>query len=72
MKLLLEDPRNVRDLLAIQGLDVIKLIDFDRAKLVRTTYVQRDYRHLGRTWSCERRSFSRASANRHGRSRSTS
>lgn len=48
MKLLLEDPRNVRELLATQRLKLIDHIDFDRAKRVRATFVQRDYRHKRR------------------------
>jgi hypothetical protein len=46
MKLLLEDPRNVRDLLAIAGVEVLDLIDFAHMTLVPTTFVQRDYRHV--------------------------
>ena len=46
MKLMLEDPLNVRDLLALLELEWLTLIDFDRMKLVQTTFVQRDYRHI--------------------------
>lgn len=46
MKLLLEDSRNVRDLLALTPSDLPALIDFDRLALVRTTFVARDFRHI--------------------------
>jgi len=46
MKLLLEDPRNVRDLLGIARADVLDFIDFDNLQSVKTTFVQRDYRHV--------------------------
>jgi hypothetical protein len=46
MKLLLENPKNVRDLLAIQGTEYAELIQFERMRLVRTTFVARDYRHV--------------------------
>ena len=42
MKLMLEDPQNVCDLLAILGTDLRRLIDFSRMKLVQTTFVERD------------------------------
>ena len=46
IKLLLENPKNARDLLALSGTDVVKRIDLKRVELVRTTFVERDYRHV--------------------------
>lgn len=46
MKLLLEDPKNVRDLLATGAADVLRFIDFDRLELVKTTFVHRDFRSV--------------------------
>ncbi len=46
MKLLLEDPRNVRDLLRLRAGRLASLIDFERLKCDSTTYVERDYRHI--------------------------
>lgn len=46
MKLLLENPANVRDLLNIASTDLAGLIDFDRMKRIQTTFVARDYRHV--------------------------
>jgi len=46
VKLLLENPQNVRDLLALAGADVVKRVDLRRVELVRTTFVERDYRHV--------------------------
>jgi hypothetical protein len=46
MKLLLEEPRNVRELLALTHSELLPLIDFDRLALVRTTFVARDFRHV--------------------------
>jgi uncharacterized protein (UPF0261 family) len=46
MRLLLEDPRNVRDLLAVHGLGLLDLIDFDHATLVPTAFRERDFRHV--------------------------
>src|ERR1700674_1098276 len=46
MKLLLEDARNVCDLLALTPSDLPRLIDFGRCALVRTTFVARDFRHV--------------------------
>jgi hypothetical protein len=46
MKLLLQGPLNVRDLLRIACYRFTDHIDFDRLQLDPTTYVQRDYRHL--------------------------
>lgn len=46
MKLLLENPANVRDLLRIVTADTAKLIDFDGMKRIQTTFVARDYRHV--------------------------
>ena len=46
LKLLLQQPLNVRDLLRIARYRHTNAIDFDRLQLDPTTYVQRDYRHL--------------------------
>jgi hypothetical protein len=46
MKLLLEHPRKVRDLFALTEDEVVPLIDFQRLKRVRGTFVTRDYRHV--------------------------
>ncbi|MGH7201308.1 MAG: Rpn family recombination-promoting nuclease/putative transposase [Planctomycetaceae bacterium] len=46
IKLLLEHPANVRDLLRIAGTDLVDLIDLDRLTLIQTTFVERDYRHV--------------------------
>jgi hypothetical protein len=46
MKLLLENPLNVRDLLAITAVDLLEMVDFERLELVRTTFIKPDYRHV--------------------------
>jgi predicted transposase YdaD len=46
MKLMLENPKNVRDLLLLTGAKMVGLIDYDRMKQVQTTFVERDYRHV--------------------------
>jgi len=46
MKLLLQNPRNVHDLLVLAGRDLVQLIDTDRMRPVQTTFVRRDYRHV--------------------------
>jgi ElaB/YqjD/DUF883 family membrane-anchored ribosome-binding protein len=46
VKLLLEDPRNVRDVLAVAPAAQLPLIDFDHMALVRSTFVARDFRHV--------------------------
>lgn len=46
MKFVLENPANVRDLLALAGFDLLDWIDWPRMVVDRTTYVQRDYRHV--------------------------
>ena len=46
VKLLLEDPANVRELLAIADLAMLNQIDFDHMIRVRTSFVLRDYRRL--------------------------
>jgi len=46
MKLLLEDPRNVRELFGITRLELVKKIDFERLELVKTSFVHRDYRNV--------------------------
>jgi len=46
MKLLLEHPRNVRDLLALARDDIVHKVDLDRMHLVPTTFIASDYRHL--------------------------
>lgn len=46
MKLLLQNPCNARDLLALAGRDLVGLIDTEHMQLVQTTFVKRDYRHV--------------------------
>jgi predicted transposase/invertase (TIGR01784 family) len=46
IKLLLENPENARDLLTLTGAAIVKLIDLRRVKLIPTTFVERDYRHV--------------------------
>lgn len=46
MKLLLEDPRNVRDLLRTTRVEVIRIIDFETLERLKTTFIHRDYRHV--------------------------
>lgn len=46
MKLLLENPNNVRDLLCTAGIEATRWIDFDSMQPVRATFVHRDYRHV--------------------------
>ena len=46
MKLLLENPLNVRDLLLIAAAEMVQWIDFNGLRLDRTSFVQRDYRHV--------------------------
>ncbi len=46
MKLLLEDPRNVRELLTIAEIGMLDQIDFERMTRLRTSFVLRDYRHV--------------------------
>jgi len=46
IKLLLEDPKNARDLLARCGADILKRIHLRRVRLIQTTFVERDYRHV--------------------------
>ena len=46
MKLLLENPANVRDLLRIATGELAGLIDFDGMQRIQTTFVARDYRHV--------------------------
>jgi predicted transposase YdaD len=46
MKLMLQDPANVRDLLALLDADWMNLVDFSRLRLVPTTFVERDFRHV--------------------------
>jgi len=46
MKLLLEHPRNVRDLLALTGSDLAARIDTDQMQLLPTTFIRPDYRHV--------------------------
>jgi len=45
MKLLLELPGNVRDLLALTGEDLVQEIDLDRMRLVSGTFITSEYRH---------------------------
>ena len=46
MKMLLEHPANVQDLLRLADLPWLDDIDFSRLDYVKTTFVRRDYRHL--------------------------
>ena len=46
MKIMLQDPANVRDVLALLDADWMDLVDFSRLRLVPTTFVERDYRHV--------------------------
>ncbi len=46
LRMLLQNPGNVRDLLALVDLESRELIDFDQMAPVPTTFVQRDYRHV--------------------------
>lgn len=45
LKLLLETPANVRELLQLTGTAFVELIDFERLTRSRTTFVSRDFRH---------------------------
>jgi len=46
MKMLLEHPANVRDVLGLLHAAWLDEIDFSRLDLVKTTFIRRDYRHL--------------------------
>ncbi len=46
MKILLENPKNVRDLLALTGRGIVEDVDFDRSTSVKATFVKRSYRHV--------------------------
>ncbi|MCP4286471.1 MAG: Rpn family recombination-promoting nuclease/putative transposase [Gammaproteobacteria bacterium] len=46
MKLLLSNPHNMRDLLALTGSELARRIDTDRMHLMPTTLVRQDYRHV--------------------------
>jgi hypothetical protein len=46
MKLLLENPGNVRDLLTLGRAEVLDLIDFDGMEPAGKSFVARDYRHI--------------------------
>ncbi|HUG93145.1 MAG TPA: Rpn family recombination-promoting nuclease/putative transposase [Planctomycetaceae bacterium] len=46
IKLLLENPANVRELLSLAGTDVLDLLDLDQMRLLSTTFVARDFRHV--------------------------
>jgi hypothetical protein len=46
MKMMLEHPANVRDLLGLLHLPWLDQIDFGRLEQIKTTFVRRDYRHL--------------------------
>jgi len=46
MKRLLENPNNVRDLLALTGSDLAARIDTDQMRLLPTTFIRSDYRHV--------------------------
>jgi hypothetical protein len=46
MKMLLEHPANVRDMLGLLHISWLDEIDFSRLEVVKTTFIRRDYRHL--------------------------
>jgi hypothetical protein len=46
LKLLLQQPLNVRDLLHVKSCSVADLIDYDHLRPDPTSHVQRDYRHV--------------------------
>jgi hypothetical protein len=46
MKLMLEDPANVRDVLGLLDVAWLDGIDFSHLDQVKTTFIRRDYRHL--------------------------
>ncbi len=46
LKVLLENPGNVRDLLQLLGVPAVPRIDFARMQVEPAQFVQRDYRHL--------------------------
>lgn len=46
MKMLLEDPPNVRDLLRVVRAPWLDDIDFRHMEQIKTTFIRRDYRHL--------------------------
>jgi hypothetical protein len=46
MKLMLEHPANVRDLLRLLHVRWLEEIDFDHLVQIKTTFIRRDYRHL--------------------------
>jgi hypothetical protein len=45
LKLLLENPANVRELLGLAAIDVAARIDFEAMRRVKTTFIGRDFRH---------------------------
>jgi hypothetical protein len=47
IKFLQEEPRNVQDLLTSARTEVLDLIDFSGMQRVPTSFVLRDYRHVG-------------------------
>ena len=46
MKMLLEHPANVRDLLGLLHTPWLDEIDFGQLEQIKTTFIRRDYRHL--------------------------
>lgn len=46
MKLLLQQPDNLRELLRIARLSLVDRLDFAHLEADPTTFVQRDYRHV--------------------------
>ncbi len=46
LKLLLEDPSNLRDVLMLDQYAHVGQLDFDHVKLDRTTYIQPDFRRI--------------------------
>lgn len=46
MKMMLEHPANVRELLSLLDLPWLEEIDFGRLQQIKTTFIRRDYRRL--------------------------
>jgi hypothetical protein len=46
MKMMLEHPANVRDLLSLLSVPRFDDINFSHIEYIKTTFIRRDYRHL--------------------------
>ena len=46
IKLLLEHPGNVREMLMVTGSPLVRLVDFSGLKVLKTHFVRRDYSHV--------------------------